>query len=243
MTYDVVCLQNEVITRMKIDNNPFAKGFRETGMSRCRRKQQKMLMGAAEVLREGVSPSPSPSSTTQVSSSSSSHDDSGVSVSSIGSAPPSPASSLPATPPPPPVGAQRRLSKQLLSIDSILAKEFGPSSRVTPTVTTASTTVPAIRPPSVRSAVDSWVESSYHYSYPYLAQTPQTHPWAYGAVGPVGLPLPYVHPTTLLGLPPPHTLGALADPYRDGVLVVDLSVGEQRPKDLSTRRDTPSKSA
>lgn len=237
MTYEVVCLQNEVITRMKIDNNPFAKGFRETGMSRCRRKQQKMLMGAAEVLRETVSPSPSPSSTTQVSSSSSSHDDSGVSVSSIGSAPPSPPLSLPATPPPPPVGPQRqqrRLSKQLLSIDSILAKEFGPSARMASTVATASTTVPATRPHSVHSAVDSWVESSYHYSYPYLAQA---HPWAYGPVGPVGMPLPYMHPTTLLGLPPPHTLRALADPYRDGVLV-DLSVGEQRPKDLSTRRDT-----
>jgi len=31
-------LQNENITKLKIDNNPFAKGFRETGQSRCKRK-------------------------------------------------------------------------------------------------------------------------------------------------------------------------------------------------------------
>lgn len=33
-------LQNENITRLKINNNPFAKGFRETGQSRCKRKLQ-----------------------------------------------------------------------------------------------------------------------------------------------------------------------------------------------------------
>jgi len=33
-----VLLQNENITKLKIDNNPFAKGFRETGQSRCKRK-------------------------------------------------------------------------------------------------------------------------------------------------------------------------------------------------------------
>ncbi|XP_076642033.1 uncharacterized protein LOC143352895 isoform X2 [Halictus rubicundus] len=32
---------NENITKLKIDNNPFAKGFRETGQSRCKRKFQK----------------------------------------------------------------------------------------------------------------------------------------------------------------------------------------------------------
>lgn len=31
-------LQNENITKLKIDNNPFAKGFRETGQSRSKRK-------------------------------------------------------------------------------------------------------------------------------------------------------------------------------------------------------------
>ncbi len=31
-------LQNYRITKLKIDNNPFAKGFRETGQSRCKRK-------------------------------------------------------------------------------------------------------------------------------------------------------------------------------------------------------------
>lgn len=31
-------LQNDRITKLKIDNNPFAKGFRETGLSKCKRK-------------------------------------------------------------------------------------------------------------------------------------------------------------------------------------------------------------
>jgi T-box protein 6 len=30
--------QNDRITKLKIDNNPFAKGFRESGQSRCKRK-------------------------------------------------------------------------------------------------------------------------------------------------------------------------------------------------------------
>lgn len=33
-----LCTQNDRITKLKIDNNPFAKGFRETGQSRCKRK-------------------------------------------------------------------------------------------------------------------------------------------------------------------------------------------------------------
>ncbi|XP_076642032.1 T-box protein 2 isoform X1 [Halictus rubicundus] len=37
----VTAYQNENITKLKIDNNPFAKGFRETGQSRCKRKFQK----------------------------------------------------------------------------------------------------------------------------------------------------------------------------------------------------------
>ncbi|XP_076176442.1 T-box transcription factor TBX2b [Ptiloglossa arizonensis] len=38
----VTAYQNENITKLKIDNNPFAKGFRETGQSRCKRKFQQM---------------------------------------------------------------------------------------------------------------------------------------------------------------------------------------------------------
>ncbi|KMQ97241.1 t-box protein 2 [Lasius niger] len=34
----VTAYQNEKITKLKINNNPFAKGFRETGQSRCKRK-------------------------------------------------------------------------------------------------------------------------------------------------------------------------------------------------------------
>ncbi|RLU27539.1 hypothetical protein DMN91_001343 [Ooceraea biroi] len=38
----VTAYQNENITKLKIDNNPFAKGFRETGQSRCKRKYPQM---------------------------------------------------------------------------------------------------------------------------------------------------------------------------------------------------------
>jgi hypothetical protein len=34
----LISQQNDRITKLKIDNNPFAKGFRETGQSRCKRK-------------------------------------------------------------------------------------------------------------------------------------------------------------------------------------------------------------
>ncbi|KXJ75643.1 hypothetical protein RP20_CCG011348 [Aedes albopictus] len=34
----VTAYQNDRITKLKIDHNPFAKGFRETGQSRCKRK-------------------------------------------------------------------------------------------------------------------------------------------------------------------------------------------------------------
>lgn len=34
----IIFQQNDRITKLKIDNNPFAKGFRETGQSRCKRK-------------------------------------------------------------------------------------------------------------------------------------------------------------------------------------------------------------
>ncbi|XP_058803295.1 T-box transcription factor TBX3-like [Phymastichus coffea] len=36
----VTAYQNENITKLKIDNNPFAKGFRETGQSACKRKRR-----------------------------------------------------------------------------------------------------------------------------------------------------------------------------------------------------------
>ncbi|XP_043282026.1 T-box protein 2-like [Venturia canescens] len=38
----VTAYQNENITKLKINNNPFAKGFRETGQSRCKRKLHQM---------------------------------------------------------------------------------------------------------------------------------------------------------------------------------------------------------
>jgi len=37
--------QNDRITKLKIDNNPFAKGFRETGQSRCKRKMSSSPTG------------------------------------------------------------------------------------------------------------------------------------------------------------------------------------------------------
>ncbi|CAK9818800.1 T-box transcription factor TBX6 [Anthophora plagiata] len=39
----VTAYQNENITKLKINNNPFAKGFRESGQSRCKRKFQAEL--------------------------------------------------------------------------------------------------------------------------------------------------------------------------------------------------------
>uniref|UniRef100_A0AAG5DCW3 T-box domain-containing protein n=1 Tax=Anopheles atroparvus TaxID=41427 RepID=A0AAG5DCW3_ANOAO len=39
----VTAYQNDRITKLKIDNNPFAKGFRETGQSRCKRKAGLMM--------------------------------------------------------------------------------------------------------------------------------------------------------------------------------------------------------
>ncbi|XP_061390659.1 T-box transcription factor TBX3-like [Musca vetustissima] len=51
----VTAYQNDRITKLKIDNNPFAKGFRETGQSKCKRK----LMSSSS------STSPSSSNSTQ----------------------------------------------------------------------------------------------------------------------------------------------------------------------------------
>ncbi|XP_017480946.1 PREDICTED: T-box protein 2-like, partial [Rhagoletis zephyria] len=53
----VTAYQNDRITKLKIDNNPFAKGFRETGQSRCKRKLSALSGDEQEV---GDSP-PSPS--------------------------------------------------------------------------------------------------------------------------------------------------------------------------------------
>lgn len=38
VNFHFLFFQNDRITKLKIDNNPFAKGFRETGQSRCKRK-------------------------------------------------------------------------------------------------------------------------------------------------------------------------------------------------------------
>lgn len=56
-------LQNDRITKLKIDNNPFAKGFRETGQSRCKRKLTQSTSSSSSLS--------STSSSTSVSSSSS----------------------------------------------------------------------------------------------------------------------------------------------------------------------------
>lgn len=37
-TQHIFCPQNDRITKLKIDNNPFAKGFRACGQSKCKRK-------------------------------------------------------------------------------------------------------------------------------------------------------------------------------------------------------------
>lgn len=47
----VTAYQNDEITRMKIANNPFAKGFRETGKAKCRRNQRHALQSPTTVLQ------------------------------------------------------------------------------------------------------------------------------------------------------------------------------------------------
>ncbi|XP_011307423.1 T-box-containing protein TBX6L-like [Fopius arisanus] len=44
----VTAYQNESITKLKIDNNPFAKGFRETGHYRCKRKLEESSENSQE---------------------------------------------------------------------------------------------------------------------------------------------------------------------------------------------------
>ncbi|XP_028982043.1 T-box-containing protein TBX6L-like [Diachasma alloeum] len=44
----VTAYQNESITKLKIDNNPFAKGFRDTGHYRCKRKLEESQENSQE---------------------------------------------------------------------------------------------------------------------------------------------------------------------------------------------------
>ncbi|XP_013107863.2 T-box transcription factor TBX6 [Stomoxys calcitrans] len=48
----VTAYQNDRITKLKIDNNPFAKGFRETGQSRCKRKMSSSPTADEQLLRQ-----------------------------------------------------------------------------------------------------------------------------------------------------------------------------------------------
>ncbi|KAG5678225.1 hypothetical protein PVAND_007917 [Polypedilum vanderplanki] len=49
----VTAYQNDRITKLKIDNNPFAKGFRETGQSRCKRKLKRLRVFSPSTLSAG----------------------------------------------------------------------------------------------------------------------------------------------------------------------------------------------
>ncbi|XP_034655912.1 T-box transcription factor TBX6 [Drosophila subobscura] len=57
----VTAYQNDRITKLKIDNNPFAKGFRETGQSRCKRKMSSSPTGEDQDQSLTQSQSQSPS--------------------------------------------------------------------------------------------------------------------------------------------------------------------------------------
>lgn len=112
------CLQNEKITKLKIDNNPFAKGFRETGMAQTKKKSKmstsddEQRATKRQMLDDDVTRSPAPSSPDVKSDSAREMspppkrtsppkpeptEDSGVSV---GSASPAPLTSPPTSPPP-----------------------------------------------------------------------------------------------------------------------------------------------
>ncbi|KAJ6641506.1 T-box transcription factor TBX6 [Pseudolycoriella hygida] len=54
----VTAYQNDRITRLKIDNNPFAKGFRETGQSRCKRKLTQSTSSSSTSLFSSTSSTP-----------------------------------------------------------------------------------------------------------------------------------------------------------------------------------------
>ncbi|KAL7733984.1 hypothetical protein ACLKA6_011679 [Drosophila palustris] len=51
----VTAYQNDRITKLKIDNNPFAKGFRESGQSRCKRKLNSSSNSSADSEDDGSS--------------------------------------------------------------------------------------------------------------------------------------------------------------------------------------------
>lgn len=61
-------MQNENITKLKINNNPFAKGFRETGQSRCKRKYRQICDASQMDDEEGNSFSDSSESNRSASS-------------------------------------------------------------------------------------------------------------------------------------------------------------------------------
>ncbi|XP_073836429.1 dorsocross2 [Musca autumnalis] len=90
----VTAYQNDRITKLKIDNNPFAKGFRETGQSRCKRKMSSSPTADEQLLRqqhEIMSPTKSSSSssaltmTTATPSSSTTSSSSSAAISESGS--------------------------------------------------------------------------------------------------------------------------------------------------------------
>ncbi|EFN74188.1 T-box protein 2 [Camponotus floridanus] len=64
----VTAYQNENITKLKINNNPFAKGFRETGQSRCKRKYRQISHASQVDDEEGNSSSDSSESNHSASS-------------------------------------------------------------------------------------------------------------------------------------------------------------------------------
>ncbi|GFU45991.1 t-box transcription factor TBX3 [Nephila pilipes] len=54
----VTAYQNEKITRLKIDNNPFAKGFRDSGAARKDKRRQNSLFGSHSYQEESLTASP-----------------------------------------------------------------------------------------------------------------------------------------------------------------------------------------
>ncbi|XP_052122511.1 T-box protein 2-like [Frankliniella occidentalis] len=171
----VTAYQNEAITKMKIDNNPFAKGFRENGMSQCRRKQQhkKLLMGAKEYLAQD-SPSPPPQMAGYL-------DDSGVS--SLGSEPASPSCSLTSSPPPTdtaPTTCTATPTVPFLSITKILEPDYRPLRRESRSFAPWCEEAREAPPAGPSRLEGSWLESPMHPT------THLIHP------APVALPsLPY----------------------------------------------------
>ncbi|KAK9512869.1 hypothetical protein O3M35_001189 [Rhynocoris fuscipes] len=78
-------LQNEKITKLKIDNNPFAKGFRENGQARTKRKLQSLERINEKTEEKFIDNNcDSPDEAKKICESVNSHDsDSGVSVGSV----------------------------------------------------------------------------------------------------------------------------------------------------------------